>query len=426
MTRKARYGGMDDLYRVTEQGELQRIGSFQFDERQNITTVCLDQQTACRPQTERLRHPLAEAHVDFTSFYDGVPWWLDDCLPRGYMGQAVRAAFSKAYPSLDPTSPSAAMTYLTDPRFGLDLPGHFIVGQACAEAFEQRKDKQKDKPVRSIEGEDGRARSYPALAERADRGQVFEAPVCGFFKKFTAVADGKPVIVKFARAGSIERDLLLCESIASSLVPDLAGKFPPITFPSTLRDIGDYSFLEIERFDRNSNGGRYGVVSLGAMYYALVGRSRHDWVGMAGELEKAGLIAPITSERIWMVERFGELILNHDMHAGNLSFFLSDSFPLKPAPVYDMLPMAYMPHEGELPDYSHWMPPMPKESMPEFGWGMDLQPFAAALGFWDRVANDASIRPALRSQARQHAERINAARHDQTSISMGGQLNDDF
>ena len=58
MTRKARYGGMDGLYRVTELGELQCIGSFQFDERQNITTVCLDQQTACRPQTGRDRERL--------------------------------------------------------------------------------------------------------------------------------------------------------------------------------------------------------------------------------------------------------------------------------------------------------------------------------------------------------------------------------
>lgn len=404
-----RFGGMDDLYRVTDRGDLERIGAFQFNASRNTMTVTLDQETACQVQTERLRHPLAEAHIDFTSVYDGIPWWMDDCLPRGYMGKPVREAFCKAYPRLDPDTPAAAMAYLTDPRFGLDLPGHFIVGQACAEAF----DKRKGQPVQSIDGDEGRAKAYPALAQRAERGQVFDAPVCGFFKKFTAVADGRPVIVKFARADSIERDLLSCEAIASSLVPDLAGKFPKEVFKSTLRDIGEYSFLEIERFDRTPNGGRRGVVSLSAMYYALVGRKRHDWVGMAGELVKAGLIDRKTFDRIWIVERFGELILNHDMHAGNLAFFLSDTFPLRPAPVYDMLPMAYMPHEGELPDYSHWKPPMPKESMPEFGWGMDLEPSAAALEFWDRVADDASIRPAMRSQARQHSDRIHAARQAQ-------------
>lgn len=48
------------------------------------------------------------------------------------------------------------------------------------------------------------------------------------------------------------------------------------------------------------------------------------------------------TEVIWA---FGRLIANSDMHAGNLSFYLSEP-PFALTPVYDMLPMAYAPNSA--------------------------------------------------------------------------------
>jgi hypothetical protein len=93
---------------------------------------------------------------------------------------------------------------------------------------------------------------------------------------------------------------------------------------------------------------------------------------------------------------FGELIANVDMHFGNLSFWLDDTLPFRPAPAYDMLPMAWAPSvQGELFERSYApRPPLPSaaaEWNEAAEWAMD---------FWRRVIADESISDVFRDRAR--------------------------
>ena len=79
-----------------------------------------------------------------------------------------------------------------------------------------------------------------------------------------------------------------------------------------------------------------------------------NWSDMARTLNRKGVIDAKTVVLIEDGFRYGELIRNVDMHAGNLSFMLTDTFPLQLAPFYDMLPCAYT--HGVMPDDLDWSP----------------------------------------------------------------------
>ncbi|MBX9577951.1 MAG: type II toxin-antitoxin system HipA family toxin YjjJ [Chthoniobacterales bacterium] len=282
--------------------------------------------------------------------FPGVPWFLDDVRPQGFLGRA----FARTHgPSMglqgDPSRwPSDAILEVFL-RFGSDLPGAFVVGEeALAMAL---KTSHEVSPVLYEQ----RASEYLRLADAAMGGFLPGSSAGGEQPKFTALVEEeggslRHVMVKFS--GSKERpeeerwaDLLAAEQIAFTLLAEeglAVGK-------ATVMDIDGRRFLTIDRFDRVGPGGRRAMVSLLALDSAFFGQAYTSWNDAADRLEKAAWISPEDASLIRLLWHFGSLIGNNDMHYGNLSFLIQKNIPLTLAPSYDMLPMALRPSlQGQL------------------------------------------------------------------------------
>ena len=102
---------------------------------------------------------------------------------------------------------------------------------------------------------------------------------------------------------------------------------------------------------------------------------------------------------------FGQLIGNTDRHFGNLSFLETDEGPLRLAPVYDMLPMAFAPSGTTIVE-------SPFEPAPPTAETLDVWPDAArhAHGFWTRVVDCAALGDDFRKLASRCREVLEALR----------------
>ena len=151
--------------------------------------------------------------------FDGLPWFLDDMRPQGFMGRT----FANTHPELQLGN---------DPRFwsdddvlralalcGDDLPGNLVVGEAAFARFHSLP--QRASRVASIV-------DYPALADAAMQGSMGGSSAGGEQPKFCTIVGGsadasgeapRHVLVKFSPAGDAPtdqrtRDLLVCEHLA--------------------------------------------------------------------------------------------------------------------------------------------------------------------------------------------------------------------
>jgi hypothetical protein len=173
-----------------------------------------------------------------------------------------------------------------------------------------------------------------------------------------------------------------------------------------LIDAGGRRFLEVPRFDRTPEGGRRGVVSLGALHPESHGYGHSAWLEAGEALLLQGLIEPETLQEIRRRHAFGELIGNTDMHAGNLAFWLEDRLLFRLAPVYDMLPMLHAPSpQGEILPRA-FQPPVPLPATMA-AW-QAAAPLASA--FWENLANDARLSPDFRRYAESAIAIVNAMR----------------
>lgn len=122
------------------------------------------------------------------------------------------------------------------------------------------------------------------------------------------------------------------------------------------------------------------------------------WSDGADALLDANYISQETAKQIKLLEHFGRLIGNSDMHDGNLAFLPG----MQLAPAYDMLPMMYAPQRGvELVEREFNPPlPLPKE---RHDWALAAE---AAIVFWFRVGADARISVHFRDIAKSNAEQI--------------------
>lgn len=108
----------------------------------------------------------------------------------------------------------------------------------------------------------------------------------------------------------------------------------------------DRMWLETTRFDRIGAHGRRGMVSLRALAnsYHYQGPP-NGWIQAVEHLERRGVLRPEDVANVRHIATIGQLLLNTDMHMGNLSFIVGDGWPhpLQVAPVYDMTPMRWVP-----------------------------------------------------------------------------------
>jgi len=281
---------------------------------------------------------------------DGLPWWLFDMRPQGYLGRAYAARHGAALglpERLNDWTDTHVLRALL--AHGHDLVGNLLLGDVARERF------LAGPPPSPIE-EEGKAAQYARLAGEAARGEVPGSSAGGEQPKFTAFAatPNGPchVIVKFSEVveGPVSerwRDLLLAEHLALETLRE-AGIPAAVT---RVADHGAQRFLEVERFDRVGPTGRRALISLAAMDAEFIGAGTGGWPGIAQRLAKAGQIVTEAADAANLLWSFGTLIGNTDMHSGNLSFISEHGRPYAIAPAYDMTPMCFAPRiGGGLPD----------------------------------------------------------------------------
>ncbi len=275
---------------------------------------------------------------------DGLPWWLLDMRPQGFLGRAYAQRHAAALglsPQLNEWSDTDMLRALL--AHGHDVVGNLLLGDLAREHFI---DAPPPVPVDPAD--------YPAHAAAAERGDLPGSSAGGEQPKFVAFTD-RHVLVKFTAASANPdnpvtrrwRDLLAAEHVAAQVLLD-AG-LPAC--PSRLIDVAGRRFLEVERFDRVGQSGRRAVHSLLALDAEFVGDANAPWPALTGRLAAKGIVTAESTSGAALLYAFGTLIGNTDMHHGNLSFVGEHGHPYQLAPIYDMLPMAFRPAgSGALPD----------------------------------------------------------------------------
>lgn len=347
-------------------------------------------------------------------WWPGLPYPLADMRPQGYLGRQFALAQSTRLgvaPNPEAWGDDDIAWVLS--QAGADCSGSLIVGQPAFELWQQ----QRLQATPALAGEDLEAwgAHCAALAEQAVAQGVPGSSAAGEFPKFPARralrgALTPQVLVKFSgadRSATVQRwaDLLVCEHLAL----EAARVLPAATVAASriVRHAGR-TFLEVERFDRHGDFGRSPLVSLGTVDAALLGSGTADWRALTDRLWAQGWTTAedrLATHHLWW---YGRLIANTDMHAANLSFRpvagreKTERGSLALAPVYDMLPMLFAPLAGgELPRRT-FEPALPLPSEAEV-WACAA---AAALGFWQRAADDRRISGGFRATCADAARRL--------------------
>lgn len=268
---------------------------------------------------------------------DGLPWWLFDMRPQGYLGWAYASAHAAGLGlSPNPEHWRDADVVRALLAHGHDAIGNLLIGERARDRFIAM---PAPVPV-------DRAIDYPALARAASAGELPGSSAGGEQPKFCAYTERGHVLVKFTAADDNPvserwRDLLLAEHLALSVLGIATEVF----------DFGPQRFLEVPRFDRLGPLGRLGVFSLRALDAEFVGDVAAPWPTLVRRLAADGHVQPTAIAGTALLWAFGTLIGNTDMHAGNLSFISRHGRPYQLAPAYDMLPMAFAPsRSGALVD----------------------------------------------------------------------------
>ena len=262
---------------------------------------------------------------------DGLPWWLFDMRPQGYLGRAYASTISAELGlSQNPEHWSDSDVIRALLAYGHDAVGNLLIGEQARNQFLEM---PLPTPV-------DRAATFPELALAASSGEAPGSSAGGEQPKFCTFTERGHVLVKFTAQADNPvserwRDLLQAEHLALKVLGVETEVF----------DFGGQRFLEIPRFDRVGQLGRVGLFSLKALEAEFVGRARETWPVLVNELVRQGNVRPdaaIYTARLWA---FGMLIGNTDMHHGNLSF-IGHGRPYQLAPAYDILPMGFAPKSG--------------------------------------------------------------------------------
>jgi hypothetical protein len=336
---------------------------------------------------------------------DGLPFFLQDLWPQGFIGRTV----SKRFPELglperiDDWNDGHVLTYLS--QRGDDSIGNLLIGDESLRRY--LKLFQADHI--SIDLRD-RENQYPVLADSAIAGTPPGSSAGGEHPKFTVEIGDRDhvrhVLVKFSpkrtdRVSQRWSDLLVAEHIAAKSL----GAVGVPTNATELVVAGNRMFLEVERFDRRGVRGRIGIASLGAIVDHHIGR-RDNWISAAESLESRAKVSGKDAESIRRAATFGQLIGNSDMHFGNLSFFAPWGGELSLAPIYDMLPMMYAPVAGdELPDREF------ETALPSAGnLSIWKSMAAAAEDYWRKVASHELISTEFAARASENAAAVSRTR----------------
>jgi hypothetical protein len=326
-----------------------------------------------------------------TQLHDGLPWFLDDMRPQGFMGQT----FVQNHPEL---SLPADLRHWNDDHAlkamvlaGDDLPGNLIVGEQALASYLSG--------VRQTAVVQQPEVDYPRLAMLAMQGAQPGSWAGGEQPKFSALVNGQAMLVKFSPSGDApgderSRDLLVCEHLA---LQTLAAAGLPAA-ESQIVIAGGRVFLQLKRFDRTDKG-RIGMVSL-LVYDAQYVGEMDNWSATAQRMAARQLMTSQDAQQLQLLEAYGLLIANTDRHYGNISFLLQDD-DWRLSPTYDMLPMLYAPVKGELVERDFASRKLQPTSHTLAVWPQAKQ---LAQQFWQSVAADTRVSDAFKALAQANAD----------------------
>ena len=342
--------------------------------------------TGGRSWVEEFEEPLTQLH-------SGLPWFLADMRPQGFLGRAFAHTQGHLRLAENPDHWTDDDVLKALCQAGEDLPGNLIVGAQAFERYTQAPRPQQVSPQR-----------YPELADAAMRGALPGSSAGGEQPKFCTIRDdGQPVIVKFSPAGAsaAERrwaDLLVCEHLALTVLRN-AGI--PAAQTRVIQG-GGRNLLEVIRFDRTPVG-RIGMVSLLAFDNEYIGHI-DNWGAAAERMSTRGLLRDSDTERLRLLEAYGRQIGNTDRHYGNISLLIDEAGKWELAPAYDMLPMIYAPVAGEIVPRDDFDPARFAPTAETVRvWDRARQ--LASL-FWELAAQDPMISPKFRGVAQRHADSL--------------------
>lgn len=337
-------------------------------------------------------------------WFDGLPWYLTDLRPQGFLGRAWGRAIAQHTNLPDDIRlwQEDEVLYALRTYVG-ENAGGWIIG-------EDNYQRWVDAPEPIAIAHSDKITRFQQLAEDALAGEVIGSSAGGEQPKFSCFVQteqgNKNALVKFsARERSIisERwsDLLIAESIALSV---LEGANVSASHATAYYSDAGQVFLESIRFDCTGVRGRRQVVSLEALQSEYAS-SLGTWPVVTRQLAVQGYIDAHSCQQTEIIWAFGRLIANSDMHAGNLSFYLSAP-PMALAPVYDMLPMSFSPSGvGSL--RTEAVDIKVDATVNRGAWEFAL-PLAEA--FWLHVADDVRISAGFRQIARAMLEKLTLAR----------------
>lgn len=333
-------------------------------------------------------------------WFDGLPWYLSDLRPQGFLGRAWGRNIARQFALPE----DIHLWQEEDVLFALSVftgesAGGWLVGDASYQRWVHA-----TPPVVITASE--KLRDYAGLARHAQEGEIVGSSAGGEQPKFTCFAQTETgpahVLVKFTAqqaSASSQRwgDLLIAESIALTLLTT-AGI--PASTTSVMSNESRQIFLESVRFDCVGAEGRRAIVSLEALkseYAPAPGA----WPKSVAELASQQLVDADTVALVEQIWAFGRLIANSDMHAGNLSFYFSAP-PMALTPVYDMLPMAFAPASSgamrtDAIDLSLDM------SVSKVAWDFAIP---LAQTFWQTVSTDVRISDAFRHIALEMGDKL--------------------
>lgn len=284
----------------------------------------------------------------------GIPWWLADMRPQGFMGRAYASRHAQALglpPSIAEWSDTHALRALL--AHGHDAVGNLLLGDVARDRFIHAPDPT---PIPMQD----KAASYVRLAHEVAGPADSWSSAAGEQPKFAAFAEtdrgARHLIVKFTIADDNPvtqrwRDLLLAEHLALQTLHEAGVP----AAKSAIVDEKGQRFLEVERFDRVGDRGRCGLFSLASLDAEFTAKAPAPWPVQTAALLAEKRITAAAHAGSALLYAFGTLIGNTDMHPGNLSLISTQGRPyaagLELAPAYDMLPMGFQPRaSGALSD----------------------------------------------------------------------------
>jgi hypothetical protein len=335
-------------------------------------------------------YALALAQENDVQVFEGMPYFLHDLRPQGFLGRLEPGRHR------DLDLPSDILRWTDEQvlkyvaRRSEQAPGNLILGDESYARFLAPSDKGADTLIAAAD----RATRFPALAAQAMQGEPAGSSAGGEQPKFTAVIERPDspdqfdhVIVKFSPPLDTDNgrrwgDLLICEHLALAVLRahDIAAA------TTTIIEAGGRVFLEVVRFDRAGLHGRLPMATFAALDGDL-GMMDQGWTAVAHALGQRGELAVPDIETVEILDLYGAMIGNTDKHHGNIAVAWAFGQRHTLLPAYDMLPMLYRPNtHGEV---------IPRAWLPHFSAGLALRHVPPcqrmAQAFWRRVLDDTRI-----------------------------------